>query len=358
VRALFRADVIALTNPLDLGVIFDFELYARIVEGCLQALSPSAILLIHTYSLTEREGARRLARRVEQIVKDSGKPVAFCVYSQGDEAQTTQDEISLPVFDEIEHAIRGLAASRDWHERRERHAGPSENPATPPPDVQTLLSEPVLAADRALALCQAYGIPVPPSQVAAGAEEAAQAADRLGYPVALKILSTQVTHKSDVGGVALGLSDAAAVRREAQAMLARVAAHAPETRPALMVQRMAGRGLEVILGGKRDHSFGPAIMFGLGGIHVEVLNDVVFRVAPLGRADAEEMLQEVRARRLLEGVRGQPPVDREALIGTILSLSRLMVENPNIDQVDINPLVVSQVGAVAVDARVRLRDSA
>jgi len=98
-------------------------------------------------------------------------------------------------------------------------------------------------------------------------------------------------------------------------------------------------------------------MFGLGGIHVEVLNDVVFRVAPLGRADAEEMLQEVRARRLLEGVRGQPPVDRDALIRALLSLSRLLVENPSIDQVDINPLIVSEVGAVAVDARVRLLDA-
>lgn len=357
VRAMFRADVIALTNPLDLGVIFDFELYARIVEGCLQALAPSAVLLIHTYSLTEREGARRLAQRVEQIVKDSGRPVAFCVYSQGDEARTTQDEISLPVFAEIEHAIRGLAASRDWHERRVRHAPPSDNPVAPLPDVQSLLSEQVLATDRALALCQAYGIPVPPGQVAAGAEEAVQAANRLGYPVAVKILSTQMTHKSDVGGVALGLPDAAAVRREAQAMLARAAVHAPGERPALMVQRMAGRGLEVILGAKRDHSFGPVVMFGLGGIHVEVLNDVVFRVAPLGRADAEEMLQEVRARRLLEGVRGQPPVDREALIKALLSLSRLLAENPNIDQVDINPLIVSEVGAVAVDARVRLLDA-
>ena len=130
-------------------------------------------------------------------------------------------------------------------------------------------------------------------------------------------------------------------------MLARIAQPAR-----LMVQRMVGGGVEVILGGKRDHSFGPVVMFGLGGIHVEVLGDVAFRIAPLLRADAEEMIDQVRGKRLLEGVRGKPPADREALIQAILSLSQLMVENPAIAELDINPLLVLEKGAVAVDARV------
>ena len=415
VRALFRADVIALTNPIDLGVIFDFDLYARIVEGCLQALSPDAILLINTYSLTEAEGAHRLARRVEQIVKESGRPIAFCAYAQGDETQATQREIRLPVFAEIEQAVRGLAASREWHRWRASHAAQSVIPpdAPPPPSSgqgpseaknltlveQSPLAAPslrsglrlrawpersegvtndgehlapelsrlptearqlptgkVLTADQALSLCQAYGVPVAPWQVAADTEEAAQAAERLGYPAVLKILSAQVTHKSDVGGVVLGLTDAATVRREGEAMLARVAERAPEARPRLMVQRMVAGGLEVILGGKRDHSFGPVVMFGLGGIHVEVLDDVAFRVAPLSRVDATEMILEVRGKRLLDGVRGKPPADREALIQALLSLSRLMVENPRIEEVDINPLFLFEEGAAAVDARVCLRD--
>ncbi len=408
VRALFRADVIALTNPVDLGVIFDFDLYARIVEGCLQTLSPDAILLINTYSLTEAEGAHRLARRVEQIVKESGRPIAFCAYAQGDETQATQREIRLPIFAEIEQAVRGLAASREWHRWRASHAAQSVIPsdAPPPPsggqgpseaknlaraeqrplaapslrsglrlkawpersegvanDGERLASElsrlptgKVFTADRALSLCQAYGVPVAPWQLAADIEEAAQAAERLGYPVVLKILSAQVTHKSDVGGVALGLTDAAAVRKEGDAMLARVAERVPEARPRLMVQRMVAGGLEVILGGKRDHSFGPVVMFGLGGIHVEVLDDVAFRVAPLSRVDAKEMIQEVRGKRLLGGVRGRPPADREALIQALLSLSRLMVENPRIEEVDINPLLLFEEGAAAVDARVCLRD--
>jgi len=122
VRAFFPTDVIALTNPIDLGVIFDFDMYARIVEDCLHMLSPSAVLLINTYTLSEAEGAHRLARRVEEIVRESGRPIAFCVYSQGDESQVVQQHTSLPVFAEIEDAVRGLAASRDWNRWRARRA--------------------------------------------------------------------------------------------------------------------------------------------------------------------------------------------------------------------------------------------
>jgi len=348
VRALFPADVIAVTNPIDLGVIFDFDMYAGIVEECLKMLSPDAVLLINTYTLAEAEGAHRLARRVEEIVRESGRPIAFCVYSQGNESQVVQQHTRLPIFAEIEDAIRGLAASRDWNLRQARlteTAGGAVH--TSREEAQRVLTTSgVLTADQALAMCEAYDIPVAPSEVANNREEAVRAADRLGYPVALKALATQLVHKTDMGGVTLGLTDAAAVKREATAMLARIASPAR-----LLVQQMVSGGLEVILGGKRDRSFGPVVMFGLGGIYVEVFSDVAFRVAPLSRADAEEMIEEVRGKRLLEGVRGKPPVDREALIKTVLSLSRMLVENPRITELDINPLLVLEHGAAAVDAR-------
>jgi acetyltransferase len=348
VRALFPTDVIAVTNPIDLGVIFDFDMYAGIVEECLKMLSPDAVLLINTYTLSEAEGAHRLAGRVEEIVRESGRPIAFCVYSQGNESQVVQQHTSLPVFAEIEDAIRGLAASRDWN-RRQAYLNEGTDHAL---DISReeaqhpLTTSGVLTADQALALCQAYGIPVASGEVANNPEEAARAADRLGYPVALKALATQLVHKTDMGGVTLGLNDSTAVRHEAAAMLARVAFPA-----SLFVQRMVSDGLEVILGGKRDRSFGPVVMFGLGGIYVEVFGDVAFRVAPLSRADAEEMIEEVRGKRLLEGARGKPPMDRETLIKALLSLSRMLVENPRLTEVDINPLLVLDRGVVAVDAR-------
>jgi acyl-CoA synthetase (NDP forming) len=349
VRELFRADVIAITNPIDLGLIFDFDLYARIVEECLQTLSPDAVLLINTFSLNEAEGAHRLARRVEEIVRESQRPIAFCVYSQGDEKQVAQQHTKLPVFAEIEDALRGLAASRDWNQHRTHENITSTVAAhTPPPAVDRLLSgSGALSADQALALCQIYGVPAATFQVANDPEGAVQAASQLGYPVALKAIATKLVHKSDVGGVVLGLTDATAVRREATAILDRVKIPAR-----LMVQRMASGGVEVILGGKRDRSFGPIVMFGLGGVYVEVFDDVAFRVAPLTQADAEGMVEEVRGRRLLEGVRGKPQMDRKTLVKCLLSVSQMLIENPSISEVDINPLLVMEHGAEALDGRV------
>ena len=347
VRDLFRADVIALTNPLDLGVIFDFELYAEITEECLRTVAPDAVLLINTYSANEIDASRRMARQVERIVAELERPVALCIYAQGDEARAVQEEVDLPVFTEIDEAVRGLAASRDWHRRQAQRAGAATlrpepaAPAAPPP-----LPEGTLTTDQALALCQRYALPVAGWEAVDSVEAAAQAADRLGYPVALKVLAAEVVHKSDVGGVVLNLGKRTAVRQAAEEMLSQVAGPAR-----LMVQRMVTGGVEVILGGKQDPSFGPVVMFGLGGVHVEVFDDVAFRVAPLTRFDAQEMIDEVKASRLLEGARGAPPADREGLIEAILSISRLMATNPHVVELDVNPLLVLEEGAVAVDAR-------
>jgi acyl-CoA synthetase (NDP forming) len=348
VRSLFRSDVIALTNPIDLGVIFDFDLYARIVEECLKELSPDAVLLINTFSVSESEAAHRLACRIEEIVERSHRPIAFCVYSQGDERQMTQRETKLPVFAGIEDAMRGLAASRDWNSRHSRLGPNPEVTEAPSQEAQVLLKgSEMLTADRALALCELYGIPVAPFEVANDPEHAALAAGRLGYPVAVKALTPKLLHKSDEGGVVLGLVNATAVEQEASTMLARVS-----DRARLMVQRMIKGGLEVIAGGKRDQCFGPVVMFGLGGIYVEVLQDVSFRVAPLSRVDAELMIEEVQGRLLLEGIRGTGPLDRRSLVKALLSISRMLTENQSISEIDINPLLVLNNGVVALDARV------
>lgn len=350
VRALFRADVIAPTNPLDLGVIFDFDLYARIVEQALRMIRPDAVLLINTYSRVEAEGAHRLAHQVDRIVRETGMPVALCMYGEGGVARELVGQVSIPVFLDMGQAVRALAASRDWHRRRARLAVTGSHPSGASGPLSACAD--ISAPDGALALCQEYGIPVAPWAVADDPDGAAEAADALGYPVVLKALSAHVVHKSDVGGVALGLTDREAVRREAEAMRARVRARVPEAADLrFLVQRMVEGGVEVILGGKQDPSFGPVVMFGLGGVFVEVFGDVSFRAAPLSRADAEEMLEEIRGKALLAGARGRPPADREALIQAILAFSRLLVENPSLAEIEINPLLALPEGVVAVDAR-------
>lgn len=360
VRKLFRADVIALTNPLDLGVIFDFDLYVRIVEACLRKLSPDALLMVHTYSAgSAGEMSRRLARQVQQLSHELDKPVAFCAFTQREEAEALKRELDSPVFTEIETAVRALAASRDRHTRAARLLPLLSAPAKRPPEVEGLLSrDDMLTMDAALGLCASYGIPTAEWAVVESVEGALVAAGGIEYPVALKVLSPSISHKSDVGGVALDVENPEALRIEFAALLARVRERSPGAQvTGVLVQQQLSGGREVILGGRRDPSFGPVVMFGLGGVYVEVFEDVAFRLAPLTREDAREMISEIRGSRLLRAARGEPPGDVEAVAEALLVLSRLLIECPEVAELDINPLLVFERGVAAVDARVLVRNN-
>ncbi|RLC63937.1 MAG: hypothetical protein DRI48_08025 [Chloroflexi bacterium] len=355
VRNLFRADVIAPTNPLDLGVIFDFDLYARIVEECIRGLDPDALLLVHTYSAgAEGEMSRHLARRVGQLSHRLDKPVALCAFAQREEIELLKQETDVPVFTEIEAAVRALAASRDRHVRPARLLPLPSAPDRRPHEIEGLLArDGVLTTDAALGLCVPFGIPVAEWAVVESLEAALVAGGAIGYPVALKALSPDISHKSDVGGVVLNVEGAQALRAEYVALEKRVREQAPAARlTGVMVQQMYSTGREVILGGKRDPAFGPMVMFGLGGVYVEVFGDVAFRLAPLTRAEARRMISEVHGSRLLEGVRGEPPADVEAIVEALLALSRLLVECPEVAEIDLNPVLAFERGIAAVDARV------
>ncbi|MDY6875155.1 MAG: acetate--CoA ligase family protein [Chloroflexota bacterium] len=355
VQGLFRADVIALTNPIDVGVIFNFDLYGDIAEECLRMLDPAALLMVHTYTTgPEAEVSRRLIRRIEQLIRQTGKPIAFCPFAQESEVVALEREVEFPTFATIEGAVRALATSRDRYTRTARLLTLPSTPAQRPHEVEGLLAhDGVLTTDTALGLCAAFGIPTAEWAVVENTGGALVAASGVGYPVALKVLSPDVSHKSDAGGVVLGVESQEALRAEFAALLARVEERAPGARVAgVLVQQMLAGGREVILGGKHDPSFGPMVMFGLGGVYVEVFEDVAFRLAPLTRDEAKEMISEVRGSLLLRGVRGEPPVDIEAVVDALLALSRLLVECPEVVEVDVNPLLVFERGVAAVDARV------
>lgn len=202
----------------------------------------------------------------------------------------------------------------------------------------------------------ATGIRTTEAHRAADADEAVAHAERIGYPVVLKILSPDVIHKSDAGGVALGLADAEAVRAACAAMRAAVGRAQPGARlDGFSVQRQAEPGVEVIIGMSTDAQFGPVLMFGLGGVFVEVLRDVAFRLPPLRQTDAEAMLDDLRGAAVLTGARGEP-VDREALATMLLAVSRFVEAHPEVAELDLNPIFAYPDGAVAVDARVVVRD--
>ena len=201
------------------------------------------------------------------------------------------------------------------------------------------------------------GVPVVEARLATKRDEAVALAGELGFPVALKIVSPQITHKSDVGGVKLGLDTAEAVADAYEAIVeAARRANAKATIDGVSVQRMAEPGIEVITGMTLDAQFGPVLMFGLGGVLVEVLKDVAFRVVPIAARDARQMVREIQGFPVLQGYRGQEPADLEALEGLLLKVSQFIEGHPEIAELDLNPVFAYPKGAVAVDARIVLSE--
>ncbi len=206
-------------------------------------------------------------------------------------------------------------------------------------------------------ILRAYGLRIPETRLATTPDEAVQIAAEIGYPVVLKIASPDILHKTDVGGVRVGLRSAQEVRDAFELMVYRAGRYVPGARIwGCTVQEMTPPGLEVLVGMNRDPQFGPLVTFALGGIYVEILKDATFRIAPFSRAEAEQMLEEIRARALLDGVRGRPPMDKAAIVDALLRIGQLVQDFPEIVELDINPLMVFEQGqgAVAIDMRLVL----
>jgi len=211
----------------------------------------------------------------------------------------------------------------------------------------------VLTEIESKQVLESAGIPVAIAVLARDSKDAAKAAAKSGFPVVLKIVSPDVTHKSDVGGVRLGLESRAEVETAFEEIVAAVKAAQPGAQiEGVAVQKMAPAGTEVIIGMSKDPQFGPVMMFGLGGILVEVLKDVAFRIVPLEPKDASEMIREIKGFAVLKGVRGQPPADLAALEKLILHVSDFVEAHPEIEELDLNPVFAYPDGALAVDARI------
>jgi acyl-CoA synthetase (NDP forming) len=212
-----------------------------------------------------------------------------------------------------------------------------------------------LLETEAKAICMDYGIPVPKFALADNPIEAAQLAEQIGFPVVLKVVSPDIIHKSDAGGVMINLKNAA----EVQSAYGKILVNAERYNAAakingVLVQEMALQSTEVIIGSVKDSQFGQTIMFGLGGIFVELFKDVAFRIAPISRQDAQEMITEVRSYPLLKGYRNTPPADIEAIVDILMRISRLSMDHQEIKEIDLNPVIVYLKGAKTVDARMIL----
>jgi acyl-CoA synthetase (NDP forming) len=217
----------------------------------------------------------------------------------------------------------------------------------------------VLSEVEAKQLLSSAGVPVVETRLAATRDGAISAADALGYPVALKVVSAQITHKSDAGGVKLNVGSAEEAGAAFDAIVASAKATVPDaTIDGVSVQRMAAPGVEVIVGMTTDAQFGPVLMFGLGGVLVEVLKDVAFRVVPITQRDAQQMIRDIQGFPLLQGYRGQPAADLSALEGMLVEVSKFVEQHPQVAELDLNPVFAYADGALAVDARIVLKDEA
>ena len=212
-----------------------------------------------------------------------------------------------------------------------------------------------LLEHEAKTVCKEYGIPITALKVAKTAEEAAEFSEEIGYPTVLKIVSPDVLHKFDVGGVILNINSREEARNAYNKILENVKKHKPDAKiNGILVQEMAPCSTEVIVGSIKDSQFGPTLMFGFGGIFVEVMKDVSFRIAPITEEDAQEMITEVKAYPILRGYRGQPPADIDTIAKILLSTSKLVMDHQEIKELDLNPVMVYEKGAKTVDARIIL----
>lgn len=355
-------------NPVDVLGDAGADRYAHALDCVMEDPCVGAVLVVLTPQMMTRP--KETAAAVAAAAARSGKTMLGVL--MGDEAVAEGEHIlhinGVPNYPVPERAVKALAAmarQRRWQDRPA--AAPKRFSSVDAAAVADVFrrvradGRSVAGDAESVAIKAAYGIPSPETANAANANEAVAAADRMGYPVVLKVSSPDILHKTDVGGVALGLGSAQAVREAFESIVAK-AQKALEPVPGggriwgCMVQKQAPKGAkELLLGVKRDAQFGHLVVFGLGGIYVEALKDVTFRVAPVDRAQAYEMLDEIRAAPLLRGVRSEPPVDREAVVDAILRLSQLVVDFPEIiEEADINPLLAFDKGAQAIDMRVIL----
>ena len=369
IRKHVRADVIRLGNPLDLGDLFDFDFYIWIIENTLRQENIDGVLFLHIYAPGyEGRGSRRLLQSLADLAEKYSKPIALCLYSRQAELAELHQELKYPIFVSPERAVAGLDMGIKYHSRKLFLAENNEMISPDPlPDINSIrnLIDAVAQERRsfllheALQIVKSLGLDVPEFAVTKDTICLDSAFPPFNGPYAMKIIAEGISHKSDLGGVALGIRDRSALESAANEMRQRIQSSSGAEFYGVMVQQMVARqpgDLELIVGGKRDPQFGPVVLVGHGGIMVEVLARMSLRTAPLAEAEIEEMLEELPGSEILKGVRGLPPIDRRSLKETIARVAWLMVNFPEINSIDINPVLVSHSGARALDARIFLKE--
>jgi acetyl coenzyme A synthetase (ADP forming)-like protein len=363
-QAAIRAQVAeeaSVRNPVDLIASAKAAVYREVIKLVLRDPNVDAVIASFIPPLGIQAQDVALAIREAAATRREIPVLAVMLGRNGVPAAMEElIDAGIPGYIFPESAVRALAALNRYRKWVERPEG-----AVTSFPVDRAAADAVIAGARrarrerlteaeSLALLDAYGIPTAPWKVVRSADEAARAAAAVGHPVVLKVMSAAIVHKSDIGGVVLGLGSEKEVREGYARLVTRVTERAGVTPDEVLVQRMVPGGRETIVGSTRDAKAGPLLMFGLGGIFVEVLKDVVFRVHPVSDVDAREMVRGIRGYKLLEGVRGETSVDLIALEEIIQRVSQLVGDHEEILEMDVNPLVAFPDRVLALDARFSL----
>ncbi len=345
-----KLNVIAVTNPLDIGDVYDLTEYGSILEMALQEEGADGVVFIVTYS-SESDGGkvRDFIRFASRVTPAYNKPAAICVVTNRSEWFGIKEAADLPVFTDVDQAMKALEWSYGHYLAKNRRPGAFPEDFTRPRSEVPTGEGPgrrFLEPEECFALLSRWGLPVADHCAARNRDEALAGAARLGYPVALKAGEAGLLHRSEAKGVVLGVRSPEELLNALDSMDAK----------RYLVQKMAPPGREIIIGGRFDNEFGPVVVCGLGGIYVEIMADRSIRVAPVNDETAGRMIAELKGSAILEGARGSNPADIRALRDVIVRVSRLLAENPGIVNLDINPVIVYDEGegCLIVDAKMEM----
>lgn len=354
-----------LHNPVDVIGDAASDRYENALDSVIKDEGVDGALVILTpQSMTNVLGT---AQAIVKIARRSAKPILCCFMGVIDVSAGKKhlQESGVPVFNFPENAAKAFGALyrySNWMNRQilaQFELTHDTKKASEIIDKSLAEGKTYLGELDGLDLLKCYGLTVLPTELAVTEEKAADIAKKIGFPVVMKIVSPQIIHKSDAGGVMVNIKTQKEVREAFSEIVSNAKAFNPEARiDGVLIQKMAPKGQEVILGLSRYPTFGPLLMFGLGGVFVEVFQDVVFRLAPIGRNEARRMIRKIKGYKLLHGFRGKPMCDEDILERLLVSLSNMAINHPQISELDINPLLVHEKGkgATVADCRIILKD--
>ncbi len=346
-----RAGVIRRTNPIDLGDVFDINIYQEIAEKSLRERGVDALLVVHSYALGEGTmHTKQFIASCAQLSKTYDKPVVFCTIGHKEDVLSLSEDSDIPIFTHVDDALPALSGVYE-HARRALCAGASKcfgNYGINGDGGHGMYRLPsgLMAVNEVFDLLRSYGLTAAHHAIVKNVAEGVEAAKTLGYPVALKTADSHVLHKTERAGVALDIRDQEALEKAFKRVEGGV----------YLLQKMAPSGCEIIVGGRKDPEFGPVVMCGIGGTFVEVYRDVAIRVAPVDETTARQMIGELRGARILDGFRGQEPYDVDHLVSVVVNVSRLLADHSEIVTLDINPLILLNKGrgGIVVDAKLQV----